>query len=334
MLITDPFVIVVSLDFSKAFDTVRHSTLLEKMALLDLPDNVYNWLVDFFNEHTHSTVYKGERSKTKSITASIIQGSSIGPASYVVNAGDLKAVTPGNSLVKFADDTYIVIPASNVDSRTAEIGNVETWACQNNLQLNGSKTKEIIFVDRRRRRQIHQPLPLSEMSRVSSMKILGVTWTSGLAASEHVGDVIKRCAQTMYALRVLRTHGMNVQSLHDIYRSVVVAKILYASSAWCGFTSVAERQRIDAFFERCKRSGFCPPDLPSFDELCESADNKLFNRILSNFSHILHPLLPPTTIASTNYNLRSRPHNITLPKHSGLLSDSNFIPRVLYKNIY
>ena len=198
MLIINPYVIVVSLDFSKAFDTVRHSTLLEKMAQLDLPDNVYNWLVDFFSEHTHSTVYKGERSKIKSITASIIQGSSIGPASYVVNAGDLKAVTPGNCLVKFADDTYIVIPALNVDSRTAEVGNVETWACQNNLQLNASKTKEIIFVDRRRKRQIHQPPPLSEIKRVSYMKILGVTWTSGLAASEHVGDVIKRCAQTMY----------------------------------------------------------------------------------------------------------------------------------------
>jgi len=334
MLITNPYVIVVSLDFSKAFDTVRHSTLLEKMAQLDLPDNVYNWLVNFFSEHTHSTVYKGERSKIKSITASIIQGSSIGPASYVVNAGDLKAVTPGNCLVKFADDTYIVIPALNVDSRTAEVGNVETWACQNNLQLNASKTKEIIFVDRRRKRQIYQPPPLSEIKRVSSMKILGVTWTSGLAASEHVGDVIKRCAQTMYALRVLRTKGMSVQSLHDIYRSVVVAKILYASSAWYGFTSVTERQRIDTFFERSKKSGFCPPDLPSFDELCETADDKLFNRILSNSSHILHPLLPPPNIASINYNLRPRAHNLTLPKHFGLVSDSNFISRMLYKNIY
>ena len=225
---------MVSLDFSKAFDTVRHSTLLEKMAQLDLPDNVYNWLVDFFSDHTHSTVYKGERSKINSITASIIQGSSIGPASYVVNAGDLKAVTPGNCLLKFADDIYIVIPASNVDSRTAEVGNVETWACHNNLQLNASKTKEIIFVDRRRKRQTLQPPPLSEVLRVSSMKILGVTWTSGLAASEHVSDVINRCAQTMYALRVLRTHGMSVQSLHDIYKSVVISKILYTSSAWWG----------------------------------------------------------------------------------------------------
>jgi len=54
MLITIPYVIVVSLDFSKAFDTVRHSTFLEKMAQRDLPDNVYNWLVDFFSVHTHT----------------------------------------------------------------------------------------------------------------------------------------------------------------------------------------------------------------------------------------------------------------------------------------
>jgi hypothetical protein len=51
------------------------------------------------------------------ITASLIQGSSIGPSSYVVNAADLKAVTKGNEMTKFADDTYIIIPASNIDTR-------------------------------------------------------------------------------------------------------------------------------------------------------------------------------------------------------------------------
>jgi len=51
------------------------------------------------------------------ITASIVQGTSIGPASYVVNTADLKAVTPGNRMIKFADDTYIVTPAANTNSR-------------------------------------------------------------------------------------------------------------------------------------------------------------------------------------------------------------------------
>lgn len=295
---------------------------------------IYNWLVDFFGDHSHSTVYQGERSKMKLITASIIQGSAIGPASYVVTAGDLNTVTPGNRLVKFADDTYLIIPASNVDSRTTEIINVETWACRNNLMLNSAKTKEIVFVDRHRRRQTQQPPPLSDIARVLSMTILGVTWTTGLSISEHVGDVINRCAQSLYAIRVLRTHGMSDQALQSIYRSVIVAKLMYASSAWFGFTTATDQQRVDAFFRRSKRCGFCPTDLPSFKDQCVAADDKLFKNILLHSSHTLHCLLPPPTVASQNYNLRPRTHNITLPKHTGHLTDSNFLSRVLFMNIY
>ena len=78
----------------------------------------------------------------KVISASIIQGSAIGPATYVINASDLNVVDSVNKLVKFADDTYLVIPASNVDSRTAELDNVETWALRNNLTLNRGMATE------------------------------------------------------------------------------------------------------------------------------------------------------------------------------------------------
>ena len=88
----------------------------------------------------------------KFIKASIIQGSAIGPASYVVNAGDLGVSTHGNELCKFADDTYLIIPACNTDSRSAEMSNIEIWARINNLALNRSKSKEIVFVDTKRKR--------------------------------------------------------------------------------------------------------------------------------------------------------------------------------------
>ena len=40
-----PYVAVIALDFSKAFDTVRHVTLLQKMASLNIPDcmYIYSW---------------------------------------------------------------------------------------------------------------------------------------------------------------------------------------------------------------------------------------------------------------------------------------------------
>ena len=57
MLRTNPFVIVIALDFSKAFDTVRHATLMEKLANLGLPDHVYNWMASFFEGHSHCTIF-------------------------------------------------------------------------------------------------------------------------------------------------------------------------------------------------------------------------------------------------------------------------------------
>jgi len=61
--------------------------------------------MDFFDNHSHRTVFRDEMSSLLGVTASIIQGSAIGPAAYVVTAGDLVATVPGNSTCKFADDT-------------------------------------------------------------------------------------------------------------------------------------------------------------------------------------------------------------------------------------
>jgi len=57
--------------------------------------------------------------------------------------------------------------------------------------------------------------------------------------SLHVRNIIASRAQALYALRTLRTHGLCDNVLQTIYRSVVVAKLIYASSAWVGFATVA-----------------------------------------------------------------------------------------------
>ena len=155
-----------------------------------------------------------------------------------------------------------------------------------------------------------------------------------MSASEHVRGIISLCSQTLYALRVLRAHGLYDAAIQAIYRSVILTKLLYAASARWRFTSASDRQRIDGFLRRAKRSGFCPLDTASIEELCESTDKKLFNKIKSAEGHVLHSHLPPTTVSSQNYNLRSRVHNRQLPKHSGYLTDCNFITHILYKDVY
>jgi len=111
-------------------------------------------------------------------TASIIQGSAIGPAAYVVTARDLVAAVPGNSMCKYADDTYIITPASNETTRHAELTNVQRWAVRNNLKLNCSKSTEVISEitgEGDTMATAAEPAPLPGIARSSCLKILGVS---------------------------------------------------------------------------------------------------------------------------------------------------------------
>ena len=301
---------------------------------MELPDEVYNWLVDFFEGHSHCTKFQQHISPTADVTASIVQGSAIGPAAYIVNAADLSAVTTGNDLLKFADDTYIVVPASNIHTRQKEIDSVEQWARTNNLKVNPSKCAEIVFCDNRRKIKVQPPPALPDIKRVTVIKILGVTFTNNLSAAEHVHKVITSCAQALYALKVLRAHGMNDSALQSVYQAVIIAKLMYGSSAWWGFASLSDQQRIQAFIRRSERSRLTPPDLPPFADLCCEADDSLFNSILNNSHHVLHHLLPLPSQASQNYSLRPRRHNLQLSITRTSLIDKNFIPRMLHMNSY
>ena len=117
---------------------------------------------------------------------------------------------------------------------------------------------------------------------------------------------ISSCAQTLYAMKILRAHGTIDTVLQQVYKYVILSKLQYASCAWWGFTKASDRQRINNFIRRSVKSGFCPAGLQSFGGLCETAEEKLFNQVLYNPLHVLHQLLPRQSTASQNYNLRPR----------------------------
>ena len=333
LLETNPYVIVYALDFSKAFDSVRHSAVLDKYSRLMIPDHIYNWIESFFRGHEHCTRFGDQVSDFQKIMASIIQGSGIGPASYVVTASDLHPVTTGNSMHKYADDTYLVVPAANVQSCAAEIANVELWADVNNLKLNRTKSEEIIFVPPRSRRALKVPPPaVAGFERVESIKVLGVTISRRFSVAEHVDNLLAACAQTLFALRTLRQHGLPTSALQTVFQATVVAKLTYASPAWWGFASAADKARIEAFLRRSAHFGYRADSASTFASICAAADDKLFALIKSNSRHLLYSLLPPSR--DDHYELRDRSrHNFQLPLRTTALRDSNFFMRILYKDI-
>ena len=122
------------LDFSKAFDRIKHSTLIENYSDLDLPVCIHDWLVNFFTGRQHCTKFDGVKFSLLNISASVIQGSAVGPASFSVTASDLRPIHSHKDMVKFADDTYLLIPSLYIDITEEELASIELWSNTNNLQ--------------------------------------------------------------------------------------------------------------------------------------------------------------------------------------------------------
>jgi len=205
----------------------------------------------------------------------------------------------------------------------------EQWAAVNNLRLNRDKCTDIFFVDPRRRHSV-EPLPLlTGVKRVTMMKMLGVTVTNTLPVAEHVQAIIRACAPSIHALRVLRGHGLNDAALQTAYRAIIVARLTYASNAWWDFTTADDRQHIEGFLRRGVRAGFYLPSWPTVENLVEDAEDVLFIRVVNNENHVLCPLLPDRNLHG--YELRHWCHDRIITSND---DKCNFIYRQIHKYSY
>src|SRR3984885_5619587 len=201
------------------------------------------------------------------------------------------------------------------------------WAASCNLTLNTSKSKELI-ITRPHSKMTSNPPEYPGIERVHEILILGVKITDKLGFELHVNYICTRALQSLYALRLLTAHGLSGQRLHDVVRATTMARIMYASPAWYGFTNAEQRARINSIIRKLSRFGYLPSDQPTFEVLNSNADRSLFAAALRNPGHVLHNLLPPIKI--TKYSLRPRPHNREFP-----LADNferrGFILRMIYQ---
>ena len=112
--------------------------------------------------------------------------------------------------------------------------------------------------------------------------------------------------------------------IDTVYRVIVIAKLTYASSAWWGFATAADWQRLEAAI----RSALCDLDqLSSLTQLVAAADDDLFFQVVYNDKQCKHMLscLLPTKTERTMYQLRNRRHNRSLVAKVSAITESDFI---------
>ena len=197
-------------------------------------------------------------SKAIGINLSIVQGSGIGPSLYIIMESDLHPKSRDNKLMKYADDTYLLVPETSNCTLSEEFEHIKDWALANKMVINMPKTKELVFY-RPHPSRAHIPLAVDNTGQVKIARLLGVSFSGNLNFDEHVTFVLSLCSQRLYLIKFLRSQGMPESKLHVIFVALIISRLFYALSARGGFLNSQQINRINAFLRKAPRFGLCSP---------------------------------------------------------------------------
>ena len=127
----DEYVIGVFLDFSKAFDTVDHTILLQKLSVYGIRGNALSWFESYLKDRRQFVIYNGVLSETKILQCEVPQGSIFGPLLFLIHINDLADVCTSSFPKLFADDTNLFNHGKDMFSLQAtlnqELANISQW---------------------------------------------------------------------------------------------------------------------------------------------------------------------------------------------------------------
>ena len=140
----------VSIDLSKAFDTVDHSILLRKLELYGITDRNYAWIKSYLsNRLQYIQIDENSRTEFCVVKCGVPQGSILGPLLFLLYVNDLKNASSVLDPIMFADDTNLFYTHSNIQklfsTMNEELASINQWFTSNKLSLNAKKTKYSFF---------------------------------------------------------------------------------------------------------------------------------------------------------------------------------------------
>jgi len=245
--------------------------------------------------------------------------------SFICNLSDLQVTKAGNAMVKYADDIYMIFPASKTSTIPLEMAGVQAWATRSNRTLNVTKSSEIIMKGKNSRKLV-TPSLTDGIAWVETLKILGIILEPHLSFRAHVTQTVCSASQSLYALRKLMNHGLQGSKMETVCRTTLVSRLLYASSSCWGPITNEKPNKLQTVSNRAYRWGLSGGTRFDIAAICQLHDQRLFQDILRNGKHVLHPSLPPVHI--TPYALRQHSHNRIIPRRT-IFTPHNFIRRML-----
>ena len=270
----------VFLDLAKAFDSVSHSILLQKLSIYGIRDNSLKLFESYLDSRKQFVEINGVSSSMETIKFGVPQGSILGPLLFLIFINDLPEAT--KFYVKlFADDTFLC--AQNIDFKhletevNDEIEKVHTWLASNKLTLNTSKSKFMIISNKKAiPRNFTVAINGENLEKCTSYKYLGIIFDEKLNWKEHVSYVCGKVASACGALAKLR-HCVNTNILKEFYHALSYSYIRYGLIVW-GNALPTTLKPVQALMNRAARiitfSPFGHIDMKPIYECLEILDLK------------------------------------------------------------
>ena len=212
----------VFIDFRKAFDSIDHHLLLNKLSALEIENQEYAWFESYLHQRTQSVGYQGVFSEPEFITTGVPQGSIL---MYVNN---LPNVVCNCSILMYADDTVLFF------ANPADLSLMGTWVRDNCLFLNTSKTVSMVFgTHARLARACEFNITINgcPIKRVTEFRYLGILFDECITWKSHVESILSKAGKRVGMLGRIR-NDLTPYCANIVYVSFVRPILEYCDTVW------------------------------------------------------------------------------------------------------
>ena len=238
----------VFLDLQKAFDTVNHTILLQKLEHYGIRGNVLSWFQSYLTGRSQYVSVNGHVSTTLPIVCGVPQGSVLGPLLFLIYVNDLASVSKVLKFYLFADDTSIYFDSNDLFTLqkvvNRELRKVKKWLDANRLSLNIPKTNFVIFHSKPK--NLNEPIRIKFgsklLTRIESIKYLGILVDSTLTWKPQISELSKKLARTCGIFFKIR-HYVTPETLKLLYYSLFYSFLSYGITIW-GLTHPSVLDRL------------------------------------------------------------------------------------------
>ena len=222
---------VIYLDCKKAFDSVPHERLKQKLEAVGIRGNLLKWISCFLDDRRQRVSVKGSLSDWLPVLSGVPQGSVIGPVLFLVYINDLldEIVSKGKL---FADDAKIFRPikdAQDIEILQNDLLKLQNWSEKWLLQFNENKCK-VMHVGAQ---DVDYQYMMNEtaLERTVKEKDLGVYVTPDLKSTVHIAIVAARANAVLGQIKNAFTY-MDKEMFLALYLTMVRPIMEYAVQAW------------------------------------------------------------------------------------------------------